>query len=163
MNRRIFLLLVPVVVAFAAAFFLYTPSAHAQDPDTPLTVNDVAEDLYCPLCSGLTVDVCELEVCADMRGVIAEKIAAGESEADIQAYFVQQYGQKVVAKPGTSGFDLAAWILPFAAIGLGIVGLVFWLSSRTKAAAHLAPVSETTPSSDPYSVQLDRELARLDE
>ena len=153
--------MVPFVVAFAAAFFLYTPSAHAQEPQ-PLTVNDVAEDLYCPLCSGLTVDVCDLEVCADMRGIIKEKIAAGESESDIQAYFVQQYGQKVIAKPGTTGLDLAAWILPFAAIGLGIIGLTFWLRSRANA-ARLAPIVATPPSADPYNAQLDRELARLDE
>lgn len=136
-------------------------SARAQAPE--LTVNDVAEDLYCPLCSGLTVDVCELEVCADMKEVIAQKIAAGESEEAIQAYFVEQYGQKVVAKPSTSGFDLVAWILPFAAVGLGAIGLTFWLRNRPAPQPEAVRVPSTDSAEDPYTAQLERELRRLEE
>ncbi len=136
-------------------------SARAQAPD--LTVNDVAEDLYCPLCAGLTVDVCELEVCDDMKEVIAQKIAAGESEKAIQAYFIEQYGQKVVAKPSTSGFDLIAWILPFVAVGIGVIGLTLWLRNRPSPQPQPIPVRPTDSTEDPYSAQLERELRRLEE
>lgn len=159
MNRRLLLLAIPLFLALVLAFFAPPSISYAQDPD--LTVNDVAEDLYCPLCSGLTVDVCELEVCADMREVIALKIAEGASEEEIQAYFVEQYGQKVVAKPSTSGFDLLAWILPFAGVGLAIIGLTFWLRSRAAQPRPL-PIA-TTPTEDTYTAQLERELRRLDE
>lgn len=161
MNRRLILLAVPLVFALALAFFAPPAPTYAQTPE--LTVNDVAEDLYCPLCSGLTVDVCELEVCADMREVIEQKIAAGESEAQIQAYFIEQYGQKVVAKPSTSGFDLLAWILPFAAVGLAAIGLVFWLRSRPAAQPQALPIRTTDSTEDPYTAQLERELRRMEE
>jgi cytochrome c-type biogenesis protein CcmH len=150
-----------LLVAVVALFLALPVSARAQAPD--LTVNDVAEDLYCPLCAGLTVDVCELEVCDDMKEVIAQKIAAGESEEAIQAYFVEQYGQKVVAKPSTSGFDLIAWILPFAAVGLGVIGLTLWLRSRPTPQPEPIAVRPTDSTEDPYSAQLERELRRLEE
>lgn len=158
MNRRLILAVIPILYAIVLALFAPPVPAVAQTPE--LTVNDVAEDLYCPLCSGLTVNVCELEVCDDMREVIAQKIAEGASEAEIQAYFIEQYGQKVVAKPATSGFDLTAWILPFTALGLGALGLFFWLRNRPQ--PHLAPIAPTTDA-DPYAAQLERELRRLDE
>lgn len=82
-------------------------AALAQTPEEAVTVNEVAQELYCPLCSGLTVDVCELEVCDDMREVIQERLDAGESTEDIKSYFVEQYGQKVLGKPSTEGFHLS--------------------------------------------------------
>ena len=161
MNRRLIRFALTFVVAFVFSFSAPDVPAFAQEPG--LTVNDVAEDLYCPLCSGLTVDICELEVCADMREVIAQKIAAGESEAEIQAYFIEQYGQKVVAKPSTSGFDLTAWILPFAALGLGVIALLFWLRSRPRLQVVTTTDRAVSPTEDPYAAQLERELRRLEE
>jgi cytochrome c-type biogenesis protein CcmH len=161
MNRRLILLAVPLLFALVLAFFAPPAPTYAQAPE--LTVNDVAEDLYCPLCANLTVDVCELEVCADMREVIEQKIAAGESEAQIQAYFIEQYGQKVVAKPSTSGFDLLAWILPFAAVGVAAIGLTFWLRSRPTAQPQALPIRTTDSTEDPYTAQLERELRRMEE
>ncbi len=155
------LLALPLFLAFALALLTPPTLTHAQEPE--LTVNDVAEDLYCPLCSGLTVDVCELEVCDDMRDVIAQQIAEGKSEAEIQAYFIEQYGQKVVAKPSTSGFDLAAWIMPFAGLGLAIVALAFWLRNRPAPQAQPAVARPDPSPEDPYAAQLERELRRLDE
>jgi cytochrome c-type biogenesis protein CcmH len=161
MNRRVIFLAVPLVVALMLAFFAPPATTYAQEPD--LTVNDVAEDLYCPLCSGLTVDVCQLEVCDDMKEVIAQKIAAGESEAAIQAYFIEQYGQKVVAKPSTSGFDLVAWILPFVAVGLAIIGLTLWIRSRATPPPQPIPVRAGDSAEEAYNAQLERELRRLEE
>ena len=161
MNRRLLLLAAPLFIALILAFFAPPATSNAQTPD--LTVNDVAEDLYCPLCANLTVDVCELEVCADMREVIEQKIAAGESEAQIQAYFIEQYGHKVVAKPSTSGFELLAWIIPFAGVGLAAIGLTLWLRSRPAVRPRAIPIRTTDSTEDPYTAQLERELRRMEE
>jgi cytochrome c-type biogenesis protein CcmH len=159
MNRRLIFFLLAFTLTFAWA--MPPVVTYAQEPE--ITVNDVAQDLYCPLCSGLTVDVCELQVCSDMREVIAEKIAAGESEEQIRTYFIEQYGQKVVAAPATSGFDLTAWILPFAGIGLALVGLLLWLRNRPTPQPQLIPIAPDSAPQDPYAAQLDRELRRLEE
>lgn len=160
MNQRLIFTGISLFLTFLI-IFIAPATGYAQAPE--LTVNDVAEDLYCPLCAGLTVDVCELEVCDDMREVIALKIAEGASEAEIQAYFVEQYGQKVVAKPSTSGFDLLAWILPFAGVGLAIIGLTLWLRNRPPAQPQPIAIRATDPADDSYNAQLERELRRLEE
>ena len=141
--------------------FFIPNSTWGQAPKDGPTVNDVAKDLYCPLCSGLTVDVCELQVCDDMREVIADKLADGESAEQIQAYFVEQYGQKVVGKPSTEGFHLTAWLMPFIGLFGAALMLFFWLRNRNLS----TPVVQQVPvvPVDEYSARLERELKRLND
>ena len=147
---------------------LFAPNlALAQTPEDGPTVNDVAKELYCPLCSGLRVDVCELQVCDDMREVIAGKLANGESPEQIKAYFVEQYGQKVVAKPSTEGFHLTAWVMPFIGLFAAALLLFFWLRQRnlpdTQVQSASTSLQPSAPTVDEYQAQLERELKRLNE
>ena len=157
---------------FIVCILLFAPNfALAQTPEDGPTVNDVAKELYCPLCSGLSVDVCELQVCDDMREVIAGKLANGESPEQIKAYFVEQYGQKVVAKPSTEGFHLTAWVMPFIGLFAAALLLFFWLRQRNIPSAQLVPVpssgqtsaARSTTITNEYEAQLERELKRLNE
>lgn len=146
---------------FALCLLLLLPGAlAAQEPTDAPTVNEVAQELYCPLCSGLTVDVCELEVCGDMREVIAQKLEAGESKEQIKAYFVEQYGQKVVGHPATEGFHLTAWLVPFFALLGAAAVLLVWLRRRPAAPA-LRPIAPTLAPDE--RARLERELQRLEE
>ena len=154
-NNRAFPFIVVALLALVAAVVVATrPPA---PPATP-TVNDVAAQLYCPLCQGLTVDVCELQVCDDMRQTISQKLAAGESPEQIQSYFVEQYGQKVVAKPSTEGFHLTAWVMPFLFLLAALAAVVAWLRSRSA-----PPVRQPVRAASPYDERLERELQRLEE
>ncbi|HYN88175.1 MAG TPA: cytochrome c-type biogenesis protein CcmH [Ardenticatenaceae bacterium] len=132
----------------------------AQEPEgvTRDDVNAVADGLYCPLCTGISVDVCEIQICQQMRDVIAQKLAAGESEEQIRAYFVEQYGQKVLAQPEKRGVNLIAWVLPGAFLLAGLGGAIMWLRSRPDRPAATA----FRPVADGYTERLERELQRLD-
>ncbi len=161
-----------ICCTFIVCMVLFMPNfAMAQTPEDEPTVNDVAKELYCPLCSGLSVDVCELQVCDDMREVIGEKLANGESSEQIKAYFVEQYGQKVVGKPSTEGFHLTAWLMPFIGLFAAALLLFFWLRQRqildTKLVSVPSSVQTQVPKARPisneYEAQLERELKRLNE
>jgi cytochrome c-type biogenesis protein CcmH len=137
-------------------------SAWAQTPTDGPTVNDVAKYLYCPLCSGLTVDVCELQVCDDMREVITDKLAAGENPEQIQAYFLEQYGQKVLGKPSTEGFHLTAWLMPFIGLFAAALILFFWLRNRNPSSVSFASTSPVPAVPvDEYNDRLEQELKRV--
>src|SRR5687767_8839880 len=66
------------------------PAASAANEVSPDDVNKVARDLWCPLCSGVRLDACELKACTQMKDMIAIKLAEGEDSESIQAYFVEQ-------------------------------------------------------------------------
>src|SRR5437870_9496134 len=99
---------------------LLTSTTAAQSPDA----QKLYTKLYCPLCGGVRLDVCELKVCNDMKQVIDQKLAAGESEQQIIAYFRQQYGDQVLGYPPAEGINLLPWLIPF--VMLVICALAIW-------------------------------------
>lgn len=142
--------------------FLGATTAFAQG-DVEEAVKEIAEGLNCPLCRGLTLYDCPLTVCEQMRGVIREKLEAGESREAIVQYFVDQYGEEVLYAPTRSGFNLAAWVLPIVGILVGgaLVGFaVFtWLRPVASPAVEEPPVP--AKRRDPYQEQVERELEEL--
>jgi len=112
--------LIPLLVLF---FFMAALPLAAQTVVTDDQVNEVAKDLYCPVCENTPLDVCATQACADWRELIREKLGQGQTEAEIHNYFVTQYGESVLATPQPRGFNLLAWVFPIFAVLLG--GTIF--------------------------------------
>jgi cytochrome c-type biogenesis protein CcmH len=157
-----------ILVAALIAVFALGATASAQTP-TPNEINEVARELWCPLCNGVRLDNCDLQACVQMREVISQKLQAGESTGDIKAYFVQQYGDVVLGQPSTEGFNLIAWIFPIlaAVVGLGWVAylVVTWRKKQTAAVPVAAGAGSSADSlrrpgegSDDYMQRVEREL-----
>jgi cytochrome c-type biogenesis protein CcmH len=98
-----------------------------------------------------------------MRGVIREKLKAGESRQQIEAYFTSKYGEWILLAPMKKGFNLLAWGLPFVGIVAGAFAVVFltrrWAGRRGTAAAgggEAGPPAD--PKDAPYRERLRREL-----
>lgn len=109
------------------AGMLMVAAARAQEGGgegpTDDEVNRVAKKLYCPVCPNTPLDVCETKACQDWRAQIRDQLAAGWTEEQVLAYFVEQYGERVLAEPQRKGFTSLVWILPLIAISLGLTGL----------------------------------------
>lgn len=134
--------------------------ALAQDSEpTDDQVNAVAHQLYCPVCENTPLDVCPTQACAQWRATIKDKLAAGWDEQQIKAYFVQQYGERVLAQPSTDGFNLVLWILAPLGVLIAVGVFVYYLRQMRQAAS--AP-SNAAPSesTDEYARRLEDELAR---
>lgn len=117
-RSRLILLLALAIAGFA----LVLPAA-AQEPVTDDDVNRVAKDLFCPVCENTPLDTCPTQACIDWREEIRVQLEAGKTEAEIQQYFVDRYGPRVLSSPPREGFNLIVWLLP---IGLVLVGIIFF-------------------------------------
>ncbi len=96
--------------------------ALAQGVITDDEVNDVAEELYCPVCENTPLDVCPTQACADWRELIRTQLSDGASQQDVLDYFSRQYGDGVLANPPRRGVSLIVlWILPVLGIALGLL------------------------------------------
>jgi cytochrome c-type biogenesis protein CcmH len=99
-------------------------AASAQgDIPTEDEVNQIARQLYCPVCENIPLDTCGTEACEQWRGVIRDKLAAGWSEGQIKTYFVEQYGDRVLAEPPRRGFNWLVYVLPPLAFVIGLTAL----------------------------------------
>lgn len=144
------------------------PAAQAQDGfPTDDDVNNVAKQLYCPVCPNTPLDVCETKACQDWREEIRNQLSAGWSEEEISAYFVERYGERVLAEPERQGFTSLVWILPAVAMVLGLTVVVQALRSWRRRRQQELPRIEGTVVTDAGQIsaetraRIERELQEL--
>lgn len=138
---------------------VFTASVFAQDSQpTDDQVNAVAHQLYCPVCESTPLDVCPTQACAQWRATIKEKLSAGWSEQQIKDYFVQQYGERVLAQPSTSGFTIVLWVLAPLGI-LTAIGIYIYLMRQMHKPKPAAVMAVPEPA-DEYAKKLEEELAK---
>lgn len=131
-------------------------------------VEDIAEQLVCQCGCTLILANCNHEGCM-LRGVmtdmIAEQLAQGRSAEQIAQFFVEQYGEEVLASPTKKGFNLVVWILPFAAIlgGGGVVYFALKAWVRRGIVPEDKDVSEAEEGNKEYQQRLEKELKEFTE
>jgi cytochrome c-type biogenesis protein CcmH len=95
--------------------------AGAGDPATRF--NELGHQMMCVCGCGQILLECNHVGCPDSDGMRNELMTAvnrGDSDSLVEQAFVQKYGPTVLAAPTTTGFDRTAWIVPFAALALGL-------------------------------------------
>jgi len=145
----------------AILFALFASPAHAQE-STPIipddAVNAIAKDMFCPVCESVPLDVCPTQACAQWRELIRQRLAQGWTEQQIKDYFVQQYGDRVLAEPPRTGLNWLVYIIPplFVLAGALIVMSVLrtWKAQTVQAALTNAPPT----IDDDYVRRLEEEL-----
>ncbi len=90
----------PVLLLVSVSLILMTAPVTAQQP-TPSDdqVNELARQMYCPVCENTPLDVCPTKACAQWRELIRQKISEGWTDQQIKDYFAKQYGDRVLAEP----------------------------------------------------------------
>lgn len=164
-RRNLFALVVAFAIVAALSGILAARPALAQNVDstpaasgTPVSADDVnivARQLWCPLCSGVRLDVCELKACAQMKDEISIMLSRGEQVQQIKDTFVARYGPQVLGEPPRSGWSWLAWALPFIVLVAG--GVFLYMRARTLVQPADTTVATAAPKSD-YDRKLDDEL-----
>ena len=158
LRQRLLLILLAMAAGFFAVSLVQAQDFYPTDDD----VNAVAKKLYCPVCPNTPLDVCETQACADWRAQIRDQLTDGWSEEQVITYFVEQYGERVLAEPERGGFNSLIWILPVIAVALGLFVAVQALRSwqRSKGSDKTDTLSE--PAIAPETrAKIERELQEL--
>ncbi len=129
--------------------------------DRPQTADDrvreIASNIKCPACNGASIADAQSSVARDLLGVIRDQVEAGLSDADIYDYFVARYSEAALLSPPGGGWGLWLWVLPLAALALGVVVVL----GRRRIAPETAPSSAHAVSEALDAVT--RDLADLDD
>ncbi len=115
---------------------------------------------YCGTCPHLVVTQCGCGTAEQIKVAVQKMIDSGMSSDQIVQWYVNKYGQTVLAAPPKSGFNLTAWLLPFLGFLFGSVLLVVYLKKQKVENAPKQPeaVQETTGR---YRAELERELEQM--
>lgn len=129
----------------------------AQEGDP---AKELQQELWCPICQGVRLDVCEQKVCEQMRDMIDNDLAAGKSTDEIKADFIEFYGPVVLGEPPHEGFNLLAWIVPIVLVIGGLLFVVL-LTRRWSRKGTQEPASATATTTSVSTVDEDY-LARVE-
>lgn len=115
------------LLALAAAPLAAQDYAEVSLPDPAQEAQAVAlmDSLRCVVCQGQPISGSNADLAGDMRRIVREKIAAGESPEQVRAFLVSKYGDWVSFKPVVKGETMPLWLVPLIALAGG-----GWLVSR---------------------------------
>jgi cytochrome c-type biogenesis protein CcmH/NrfF len=142
------------------ALALIPGAAFAATPQT--SVNDVEDEVMCPIC-GTLLELAESPQAQRERALVKRLIAAGKSKAEVKDALVAQYGPAVLALPRGTGFDLSAYLVPAIAFVLAAVALAFGVLRWRRAAKPPGPGGRAAKGPRGEDAErLDADLARYD-
>lgn len=110
------------VLVLAILVLAFSGSSLAQEPSMD-EINEIASQLSCPTCTGISLADCPTETCAQWRAEIGRLLAEGKGQQEILDYFAARYGYHVLQTPPARGVFLWVWLAPVAAI---IGGIAWW-------------------------------------
>ena len=99
------------------------PAALA-DPAQEARAQSLEREIRCVQCENEPIAQSTADIAADMRRLVRERVAAGESDKEIRAYFRQRYGDFVLFRPPWDGRTWALWGAPFLLLAAGLAAIL---------------------------------------
>lgn len=112
--------------------------APLSDPALEVRAQSLAREIRCVVCENEPVALSSAEIAVDMRKAIRERIAAGDSDAQVRRFFADRYGEFVLLRPRIGVDTIALWVTPLVLLLFGGLGL-YLASRRSQAAPTSAP------------------------
>jgi cytochrome c-type biogenesis protein CcmH len=86
---------------------------------------EVASQLRCPVCQGLSIQDSPSELSQQMRSVVKDQLREGKTPDEVKAYFISKYGEWILLEPKAKGFNVLVYALPILLVlgGLAVIAL----------------------------------------
>ncbi|MDE3015999.1 MAG: cytochrome c-type biogenesis protein CcmH [Pseudomonadota bacterium] len=141
----------------AVGFLLLAGQAFALVVETPLAdgaqearARALFHQIRCVVCEGQAIADSPADVASDMRRLIRDRIASGDSDAAIKAYLVSRYGDFILMQPPLKADTWILWFGPILVLLAG--GGLAWKSCGARSAhaghAERVPVQSLRDSQD---------------
>ena len=124
------LLALTMMVAMATAAYAVQPDEIMSDPAKETRARDLSRELRCMVCQNQSIDDSEAPLARDLRLLVRERIAAGDSDQQVLDFLVARYGEFVLLKPRFELQTLLLWLIPPLVLGGG--GLALWFQGRRR-------------------------------
>jgi len=126
-----------LIVSLNAASAAPAPGA-LSDPALEARAQVLQKQFRCLVCQGESLDESNAPLAADLRRLIREHIARGETDAEITSYLVARYGDFILMKPPFQEGTYILWLAPFAVLLMG-GGIAFVIVRRASRRTPLEP------------------------
>lgn len=127
----------------AAPVYAVQPDEVLEDPALEERARDLSRGLRCLVCQNESIDESNADLARELRLVVRERLVAGDSDSQVIDFLVERYGEFVLLKPRTDGWNMVLWLTAPALflMALGTAG-VYIRGRSTARAPNEAGLSE---------------------
>lgn len=139
-----------ILLLLCVRAFAVEPSERLANPVLEARARALSEQLRCLVCQNETIDESNAPLAHDLRVLIRQRIAAGDSNAQVIKFLTARYGDFILLKPPVEPATYVLWFGPLAILLLGGAGAFVYLRRR-----------KSLPEAPPLSEDEQRRLGRL--
>ena len=106
-------------MSLAALLFAALAPGALGDPAQEARAQALDREIRCVQCQNEPIAQSTADIAGDMRALVRERIAAGDSDTEIRTFFRERYGDFVLFRPPLDGRTLILWAAPLLLLGAG--------------------------------------------
>lgn len=142
------MILLALLLSFPA--LAVEPAERLPDPAMESRARSISAELRCLVCQNESVDDSHADLAHDIRVLVRERLAAGDTDVQTVQAVVRRYGDFVLLRPPVKPATWPLWFGPLGLLAVGLAGTLVWLRRR--------PVTPAPPLTDTERADLDRLL-----
>jgi cytochrome c-type biogenesis protein CcmH len=135
MKRAAIILALAAAVTFGSPAYAVQPDEIMADPIKEARARELSKELRCMVCQNQSIDDSDAPLARDLRLLVRERIAAGDSDSQVIEFLVARYGEFVLLKPRFNPHTVLLWLLPPLALMGGGIALWVYSDRRRRAGA----------------------------
>jgi cytochrome c-type biogenesis protein CcmH len=141
-----------LLLALSSPALAVNPDEMLKDPVLEHRARVIGEDLRCLVCQNQSIDDSDADLAKDLRIIVRERVAKGDTDDQVKQFLVDRYGDYVLLRPPFKATTLVLWLGPPAVFLAGLWAVLSFFRRRRSTA-------DTPPP--PLSAEEQRKLDKL--
>ena len=130
--------MVAAVLSAGPALAISDPAEMLPDRVQEERAEAVGRQLRCLVCQNESIEDSNADLAKDLRGLVRQRIAAGDTDDQATAWVVARYGDFVRLRPPVNAVTALLWGSPVLAVGAGAAAVLLARRRRVVAAQPLS-------------------------
>ena len=101
---------VAALLIWPAATWAVNPDERLADPALEARAREISAGLRCLVCQNQSIDESDAPLAKDLRILLRERIAAGDTDAQVIDFVADRYGEFVLLRPRVAPHTLLLWL-----------------------------------------------------
>ncbi len=127
-QRLAVLAMMFMLIGGSQAYAMAVDAVTLQDPALEARARTIMQGLRCLVCQNQSIEISDADLAGDLRRIVRERVAAGDTDDQVRAHLVARYGDWVLMRPPFKLSTLALWAGPPILLMVG--GIALWRGQR---------------------------------
>ena len=141
MRARLAALALALSLGLCGPALAVNPDEQLDDPALEARARELSKEIRCVVCQNQTIDDSDAGIARDLRVLVRERLAEGDTDEEVMDFLTARYGDFVRLRPPVNAATIALWGMPFVVLLAALAGGFLYLRRRPRPAPADAALS----------------------